>query len=226
MSTHALDNPVWNALLTSQADFAEGNDLARRYAPQVAQFCAIPHASPLAFKALERLLGPGGVAVFFTSQIESWPEGWKRMFTASVSQMVCENLNAAPEILADTLTALDVPAMLELTHLTQPGPFKERTVELGTYLGLHDADRLVAMAGERLRMPGFTEISAVCTHPDHRGRGYALALVHRLARAILARNEIPFLHVLKDNAKAIELYRALGFVERREVSVLVLKTPS
>lgn len=227
MNAHVLDNPVWNALVTVHGAFAEGEGLARRYIPSHARFCAILEPSPAAFEALARLLGPGGTGVLFLpTEIEPLPDGWTRAFTARVSQMVCTTLNDGPEIPARVLGAPDIDATLELTRLTEPGPFKGRAVELGTYLGVHDAGNLVAMAGERFRCPGFTEISAVCTHPDYRGRGHASSLIHRLAVSILARGETPFLHVLKDNTKAIRVYRVLGFEERREMWALALKAPA
>lgn len=226
MKPNALENPIWRALTGAHAGIAEGSDLARRYPPDVAQFCAIREPSPDAFESLARLLGPAGIAVFFTSEIQSWPGGWTQVFTGPVLQMVCEALPEAPELPARELRLADAKAMLELVQLTQPGPFKERTVELGRYLGIDEASRLVAMAGERLRWNGFTEVSAVCTHPDYRGRGYARGLVHRLSTDILARDEIPFLHVFKDNLNAIRVYETLGFRVWREVRVLVLRAPS
>jgi ribosomal protein S18 acetylase RimI-like enzyme len=107
--------------------------------------------------------------------------------------------------------------------LTKPGPFAQRTIVLGSYVGIRSGDQLVAMAGERMRFDGFTEISAVCTHPDHRGRGHAVLLVSALMRSILARGETPFLHIFSDNTSAAALYRKLGFTYRRSLTVTVLK---
>jgi len=140
-------------------------------------------------------------------------------------QMICEDkvqvplrgTNSSAQVTA--LGAADSPEMVDLAHLTRPGPFGPRTYELGDYLGIRNGDgnqpgRLVAMAGERLRVPGFTEISAVCTHPSHTGRGYAALLMTELIERIHGRSEQPFLHVRADNARAIELYRRLGFTQR------------
>jgi predicted GNAT family acetyltransferase len=116
-----------------------------------------------------------------------------------------------PDLQILTLGAADAAEMLVLTELTKPGPFARRTYELGTYLGIRCDGKLIAMAGERLKVPGFTEVSAICTHPEHTGRGYARILTTELIRRILGRGETPFLHVRKDNVRAIELYERLGF---------------
>jgi predicted GNAT family acetyltransferase len=121
-----------------------------------------------------------------------------------------------------TLGTGDVPAMMELTKLTNPGPFAARTHELGTFLGVKVDGRLVAMAGERMKPADYTEITAVCVHPDYRGRGYAQLLLGAMAREIAARGEIPFLHVFSDNESAIALYRRQGMEIRRRLCVTVL----
>jgi predicted GNAT family acetyltransferase len=110
-----------------------------------------------------------------------------------------------------------------LAELTKPGPFAQRTIVLGSYIGIRSGDQLVAMAGERMRFDGFTEISAVCTHPAHRGRGHAVLLVGTLMRSILARGKTPFLHIFSDNTSAAALYRKLGFTYRRSLTVTVLQ---
>jgi predicted GNAT family acetyltransferase len=130
--------------------------------------------------------------------------------------MVCENGIAASGRQASSppiveLDASDSPEMLELTALTKPGPFGPRTHELGHYVGIRDSGKLVAMAGERLKVPGYTEVSAVCTHPDHLGKGYAAALMTEIMRGIRERGETPFLHVRSDNSRAIVIYERLGF---------------
>jgi predicted GNAT family acetyltransferase len=113
--------------------------------------------------------------------------------------------------------------MMELTALTKPGPFGRRTHELGTYLGIRRDGKLIAMAGERMKIPGYTEVSAVCTHPRHTGHGYARILMTEIMRRILGRGETPFLHVREDNTRAIELYRRLGFSERARLHLAVLR---
>jgi ribosomal protein S18 acetylase RimI-like enzyme len=219
-----LDNPVWNALCTTQASFAEGGDLAKRYPPEVAPYAATRDLSGASFDSLARLLGPEGVAgVFLDGPCER--AGWSVISTIRVLQMVWANTTSAvaEEDAIEELGRSDVEDMLALTRLTEPGPFGIRTHELGSYLGIRQGGQLVAMAGERLRPVGYTEISAVCTHPEYRGRGYASVLISALIHKITARGEIPFLHVLEGNIRAAKVYGKLGFKTRRLVNVVILK---
>jgi predicted GNAT family acetyltransferase len=156
--------------------------------------------------------------------------GWTLVASATLLQMVCEEIQLSSPAHAVTavveLGASDVPEMIGLTTLTKPGPFNQRTHELGSYLGVRRECKLVAMAGERLKVPGFTEVSAVCTHPEHTGRGYAGLLMIEVMQRIRGQEETPFLHVREDNTRAIELYKRLGFVTRAQVQLAVLrKTP-
>ncbi len=120
------------------------------------------------------------------------------------------------------LGAADVPVMLALVELTRPGPFATRTIELGNFFGVRVGGELVAMTGERMKPEGFTEVTAVCTHPDHRGQGYARSLLAHVTRGVLDRGEVPFLHVFSDNFSAIELYLRSGFAIRKRMHVTVL----
>jgi predicted GNAT family acetyltransferase len=141
-----------------------------------------------------------------------------------IEQMIYEGRGIVPATGEHvTLTLADVSEVEQLVALTKPGPFARRTIVLGSYIGIRDSGQLVAMAGERMRFDGFTEISAVCTHPDHRGRGHAFRLVSALMRGILARGDTPFLHIYSDNTSAAALYRKLGFAYRRSLTVTVLK---
>jgi ribosomal protein S18 acetylase RimI-like enzyme len=210
---HVLDNPIWQSLSTSHQSFAEGNTLAKRYVPDVAPLAGIDRQSPDTYEALWDVVGPGGAAALFLNEAPKVPPGWSLARTFDVHQMIY----VVPGDLREgrnfeLLSEQDVPQMLALTQLTEPGPFRKRTIELGTYLGIFSPERkLIAMSGERLRVPGFTEISAVCTHPDHRGKGYARSLMSTLIKQIKDRGEIPFLHVKGDNVGAIRLYESLGF---------------
>jgi predicted GNAT family acetyltransferase len=218
-----LDQPIWNALTSEQAAVAVGDALARRYPADIAPFAAIADNSAASFAALERLVSPGAPAAMFTVEPVMPPGGLDVLRRATVEQMVGLIADDVSDTSAPVpLGAADLPAMLELVELTKPGPFGRRTHELGHFLGIRVDGRLVAMAGERMRLTGFTEITAVCTHPDHRGRGYARLLLASLSRTITARGEIPFLHVFTDNQTAIELYRRVGFGVRRQMHLTVL----
>jgi ribosomal protein S18 acetylase RimI-like enzyme len=220
---HPLDHPVWHALTTRQAPLAEGGALARRYPPAIAPFAAMVDISPQSFAALGALLSASDHAVLFTPDPVAVPAGFKVHLAKTGEQMTGTPIQA-PLRGADivTLGAADVPAMTELTKLTNPGPFARRAHELGTFVGIRNDGRLVAMAGERMKPAGYTEITAVCVHPDHRGRGYAQLLLGAVARGISARGEIPFLHVFSDNDSAIALYRRQGMEIRRRIWVTVL----
>jgi predicted GNAT family acetyltransferase len=225
MNQHPLDNPIWHALMSTHAHLAEGNALARRYPLHLAPFAAVREQTAEGFAALARALHPEGMAALFVTPLEPPLPGWTHLRTFEVMQMTCENLVPTPEPEMIKLETQDVPEMLELIRLTEPGPFKDRANELGTFYGVRDTGKLVAMAGERIRLTGFTEISAVCTHPDFQRRGLARGLTHRLAREILARDEVPFLHVFAGNTNAIRAYESLGFQRRQLFTGVVIKAP-
>jgi len=220
---HPLDHPVWHALTTRQAALAQGGALARRYPSDIAPFADMPEMSAPGFAALGALMSPSDFVVLFTPDPVAVPAQFKTLLAKTAEQMIgmpAESSGHVADIV--TLGADDVPAMLELTKLTNPGPFAARTRELGTFLGVRIDGRLVAMAGERMKPADYTEITAVCVHPDHRGRGYAQMLLGAVARQISARGEIPFLHVFSDNDSAIALYRRQGMEIRRRLYVTVL----
>jgi predicted GNAT family acetyltransferase len=224
----ALDNPIWHSLTTRHARFGQGDGLARRFEPGIGPLAGMMEQSAEAYRALRDLLSPGEAAALFLDSAPELPPGWRSVRHEPMDQMICE---AAPEardgeFRFEALGANDVPEMLELTALTEPGPFRPRTYDLGGFLGIREAGRLAAMAGRRLALPGFIEISAVCTHPDFRGRGYALALVAAVAGAIHARGETPILHVLPTNTAAIRVYQAAGFKLRRTLHLAVVFPPS
>lgn len=219
-----LDNPVWSALSTSHASFAEGNELAKRYPVNVAPFAATRDQSVESYDSLAQLLGPGETAALPLAAMPDLPVGWTIVFKVNSAQMVWNG--KAPLPLTRKVEDLDtsnVDEMLALVELTKPGPFSRRTPELGSYLGIREEGQLVAMAGERLRPLGHTEISAVCTHPEYRGRGYASSLVCMLVQKITERDEIPFLHVRTENVGAIRVYEKLGFKTRRIINIAIVK---
>ena len=219
-----LERPPWSALTTTHACFALGDGLARRYPPELAPMAAVRDDSPECLEALHGLMKPGDVVGLFGAEPVAAAGSLKVLVVKTVEQLVLEGPGApAVDGAYETLTPADVPEMMELVKLTEPGPFARRTIELGAYIGIRSGGRLVAMAGERMRCDGFTEISAVCTHPDYRGRGHASFLVRILMRNICDRDETPFLHVFSDNTRAEALYRQLGFGRHRSLAVTVLK---
>src|SRR3989454_4944981 len=219
-----LDNPVWSALSTTHAPFAQGDNLAKRYPVDVAPFAATRDQSPESYHSLAQLLGPGGTAALPLGAMPDLPADWTLVRRIDSAQMVWNGTSPPPvKHRIEDLNISHVDEMLALVELTKPGPFIKRTLELGTYLGIREAGQLVAMAGERLKPYGYTEISAVCTHPDYRGRGYASSLVSILIQRIAKWNEIPFLHVPKESVDAIRVYEKLGFKTRRNMNIAVMK---
>jgi ribosomal protein S18 acetylase RimI-like enzyme len=221
-----LDNPVWHALTGPQQTVAQATSLAARYDPAFAPFAALPDApSPDAWFELRALVGPTGLAVLFAAT-PAVPRGWSELFRMPTRLMVATAVEPAIAPDAELLNTTDLDQVTALVDATQPGPFAERTIELGTYLGVRDHGTLVAMAGERMHLPGYTEISAVCTAASHRGRGLAALLVGDLVRRIRAHDETPILHVLETNESAIRLYEAMGFTTRRVFDVVGLRPTS
>ena len=219
-----LDNPVWNALSTTHSSFAEGDELAKRYAADVAPFAATRDQSRESYDSLAHLLGPGGTAALPLATMPDLPAGWIVLRKGEGAQMVWNgSATAPPKHRIEDLNISDIDEMLALVELTEPGPFQRRTPELGTYLGIRERGQLVAMAGERIRPLGYTEISAVCTHPEYRGRGYASSLIVMLIQKIIERDETPFLHVRTANVGAIRLYEKLGFKTRRLLNFVFVK---
>ena len=223
---HPLDNVIWQALTTRQAKFAEAFDGARRFFREVTLLAAFEEPTQNGYGALARLVAADGTtAVFLDSPYETQPE-WEFVVGAPLLQMVCENGSRVLPSENVEIVELGLPdsaEMLELTALTKPGPFGPRTHELGNYVGIRDDAKLVAMAGERLKVPGYTEVSAVCTHPEHTGKGYAAVLMGEIMRRIGERGETPFLHVRQDNARAVALYERLGFKTRKLTHFAVLR---
>jgi ribosomal protein S18 acetylase RimI-like enzyme len=221
-----LDNVTWHALTTVQAGFADVLGAARRYEPLVSVFCAIDAGADDDWADLAALVGAEGVAILFRGDVPERPEGWTTVVAGVGHQMVLHDLAPVPLPDSRPLGPDDVDQMTALVELAQPGPFRPRTIELGDYHGVFDDDRLVAMAGERQKVPGFTEVSAVCVHPDARRRGLGAAITARVAQGILDRGEVPFLHHSEDNHDARRVYEALGFRFRREVGLVIAQPPS
>ncbi len=220
---HPLDHPARAALLGPQAELAERCGAVLRYPADMAPFVALPdEPAPADWADLARLVRPGGVVSTAGVAAEP-PAGWDVLLRIDGVQLVADQVAAAPDTEAIPLGPADVPEMLGLVARTQPGPFRARTVEFGGYLGIRRGGALVAMAGERLRPPGWTEISGVCTDADFRGKGLAARLTLAVAAAIRDRGDTPFLHATADNRNAIRLYETLGFRLRRTAMFVVMR---
>ena len=222
---HPLDRPIWSALTSArQAYLAVGDGRALRFAPGYGVFAASVDQSPESLAAMAALERPEGIIATVEAVAPPLPPGLVALKEASLLQMALTALTPARrrDIAVEALTEADAPAMLALATLTEPGPFFAKTHQLGDFFGVKQGGRLLAMAGERMKPDGFTEVSGVCAHPDARGRGYAGALMRTVIEQILARGETAFLHSYADNAGAIALYRALGFEVRCEMAMRML----
>jgi predicted GNAT family acetyltransferase len=222
--SHPLDRVIWEALVSRHKSLALGDNCARRYPTEIAPFGATVNERPENYRSLLRLLSPGDRVALLTPEPISPPPELVVVKRDMVDQMM---LAAKPTPPGTTqlinLCVTDLPEMRHLVELTKPGPFGARTIELGDYLGIRIDGALVAAAGERMKLDGFTEISAVCVHPSRRGQGLAAELIAALARSIMLRHEVPFLHVFVANKPAINLYRKLGFSVRRRMDLAVLQ---
>jgi ribosomal protein S18 acetylase RimI-like enzyme len=235
---HPLDDAAWASLTGPHAHFAQGPPdtslkgaaQVLRYPTDVAPFIATsPAADENVWPALADLVGPDQVVALAGSPatLDQLPPDWTvEMRMTGVQFLSTDALESRPDPEAVVLGADDAAEMIDLVERTKPGPFLPRTYQLGTYLGFRDEKgALVAMAGERLHPPGYTEISAVCTDPAYRGQGLATRLVQAVAHGIRERGDVPFLHTAGTNVTAIRLYESIGFVLRQEVSFFGVRTP-
>ncbi len=223
---HPLDRPIWHALRERQTAFALGGERARRFVAEVGLFAATRDDTKESLEDLAALVRKHGPTVLLQVGDIPVPPGTKAQMTMLGVQMVAHSIEPFdPTPPVERLTEADAPAMLALATATQPGPFFARTHDLGTFWGVKVDGRLVAMAGERMKLPGYTEVSAVCTDPAHRGKGYAAMLSRTVATQILDRGETPMLHAYANNTPAVRLYEDLGFELRTHVNVTVL-TPA
>jgi predicted GNAT family acetyltransferase len=222
----ALDRPIHAALSSRHADLAERDGAALRYRADISPLAGLGDASPASRAALARLLRPGDTAVLLQADAIDVPDGLEATLQAEAVQMVAE---APPPAAEDPrivpLGEADIDEMVALATLVRPGPFTHGALRLGRFWGVRSGGRLAAMAGERMKIPGHTELSGVATHPDHQGQGLGRALsLHVMAR-IVAAGEVPFLHAFAANGAAIGLYERIGFRLRRTMPVLVLRRP-
>lgn len=236
MPTDVLDNAVYASLTGPHAHLARRHGRAVRYLGEVSPFAALPdEPGGDDWRDLAALVdNPEGVAI--AAPCAEAPPDWTELVRIPCIQMIGAGADARQDggfpvasLAPDGLVRLshdDVPDMLELVAQTKPGPFAPRTIDMGGYVGLREDGRLIAMAGERLRPPGWTEISAVCTAPEHRGRGLATRLVQAVAYGIRERGETPFLHVASTNTAAMRLYEAMGYRPRASFDVVALRPPA
>ena len=221
----SLDNPVWEALSSRQSHFNIGNNQLKYFPADIAPFVGLKHWDSNDLKELvDHLPIQRSFSVMKAKKAEL-PPSFEMVFSTPLYQMYCPVLKPVtnPEIIIRKLVNEDVSMMLELTSITKPGPFYERTIEFGNYIGIFNNDRLVAMAGDRLSLNGYTEVSAICTHPDHLGKGYASYLITRASERIIAEGNIPFLHVRTDNLRAVEVYKKMGFNIRADIYFAIFR---
>ncbi|MFC9472264.1 GNAT family N-acetyltransferase [Nocardia sp. NPDC056952] len=225
IAVHPLDDPVRASLRGEHSRFAQWTGRIGRYEPEVARFVGHPAVlDEQDWTDLGAVLGSGGSAGI-RGIGHAVPAGWTVLAEFDTVQMDGARLRVSLDPELERLTAADVPEILELIARTEPGPYAPRTIEMGTYLGLRVEGRLVAMAGERLHPPGWTEISAVCTDVEFRGRGIASRLIRAVGAGIRARGETPFLHAVAHNTTAISLYETLGFTVRKKSKLTLVQAP-
>lgn len=220
-----LDNAAWESLNGPHAHFARGSGRVLCYPSDVSPLMAFPtDPTPQEWATAAAIVGPGGSIRYSSTDVRP-PHGWRITGGFQGVQLVATSVAPRPDGEAVVLSPVDVPEMLALVESTKPGPFRPRTIELGTYLGIRREGRLIAMAGERLHPPGWTEISAVCTDAEHRGQGLATRLVLAVAHNIVTRGDTPFMHANAANATAIRLYKSLGFTLRRRSATMIVTAP-
>ena len=219
-----LDNPIWSALTTAHRRFAEGGPNALRFQADVEPFIAMRESNAACLTSLAKLVRPDDVVMLLQREKIIVPEGLYVVETGDGVQMIADRkrITAPHQFQPLPLTAKDAAEMVELATLTKPGPFLAKTHELGEFWGIRQHGKLVAMAGERLKQPGYCELSGVCTHPDNRGQGLARKLSGFVANRIVQRGDTPYLHAYASNAAAINLYQTLGFTIRCQMRVAAL----
>lgn len=223
-----LYNPVYNALLSGDAPFSFGTDMVKYFDEEVSPFAGFHQDYDKGFDNLYDLLPVGRKILYATPQLINEPKGWQIIDGLKGLQFVFPggiqpgNYSLQPVPLDNT----NSKEMVQLARITKPGPFGTRTIEFGHYHGIFENGQLVAMTGQRLHVNNYTEVSAVCTHPDHLGKGYAAALILHQLDLILSQGQIPFLHVRADNSRAIALYERLGFKVQREMNFYFMKKVS
>lgn len=222
---HVLDNPVWNALISGNQSLAFGTETVKYFRHDVAPFVGFKEYTNKNFDFFFKVLKNDRECAFISSFEITFPSSWKIIESFKVLQMFY-NKSTSPLIDHKNIVSLgnnNIEEMIELTQLTHPGPFKKSTISFGHYEGIFEDGKLIAMAGQRLHPGQYAEISAVCTHPDYTKKGLASQLIRSQVYRMLSSSQIPFLHVLSDNAKAIQLYCQLGFFKRSDIKIYLVK---
>jgi ribosomal protein S18 acetylase RimI-like enzyme len=225
MNRHVLDNPAWNAMISGSEHLASGNEHVKFFFEEVGPFAGLKEYNEPLFRELFDLLPPNRTVVIPTVKDVEIAPYWKVIDTVKALQMIFEEPAVVGAIDAGIVPLKDehIPEMIALTQLTKPGPFLKQTIEFGNYKGIFNSGKLVAMAGQRMHPLEYVEISAVCTHPDYTGNGYAQSLINDQVLKIIREGNIPFLHVTARNINAIRLYKRLGFTVRAEMNIYVLQ---
>jgi len=226
--SHPLDRPVWAALTTRQAGFDPVGVLARRFPVEVSPLAAMQDDAPESVEALAARIPAGDDIAFLERTVPPPPSGVEATIGGVCLQMLLQDgfKGGASSTPLVALGDADASDMLALALLTKPGPFRARTHTMGRFMGVRTSGQLVAMAGERLHVDGFHEISAVCTHPDHRGKGHGAALMRAIGERVHDEGDTPFLHCYDTNTGAVALYRALGFSVRTELTHVIWRGPA
>jgi ribosomal protein S18 acetylase RimI-like enzyme len=226
---HLLDNPIYNALNSRDKDKNIGDESVSYFPAEIAPFIGLPKWDIYGQQQLlKRSPRDRNWFIIHAGKIKLLPE-MEVKFTIPLYQMVCPKLNPLPASLQEPLPldSSNIEEMIALATLTKPGPFAIRTIEFGNYHGYFEKGKLAAMGGERLHLEGYSEVSAICTHPDFRGKGYGAQLVHFLSRKVIEHSFTPFLHVRIDNKPAIQIYERLGFTIRKRMyfAIIRIKNP-
>lgn len=225
-NTHILDNVAWNSLTTAHRHLGKIGEKGAVYNPQISVIGAIKENTLEAYAELETLVTPGLPVAIIGFKIPSELTGWMTLQAAETYQMVSTEPIKYEAVEYEVLSKKDVPEMMKLAEITKPGPFSPGTIEMGRYIGIRKEGVLIAMGGERMKPEGYIEISGICTHPEHTGKGYGTAITGILTNAILEQEETSFLHVFTQNTRAIKLYEKLGYITRKMIPVsAIMKQP-
>jgi ribosomal protein S18 acetylase RimI-like enzyme len=224
MHEQVLDNPIWHALTSGNKHLARGGEAARCFQEGISPFVGLRDFCAESFEELAQIAPPGVIGIVTAPYVDI-PAGWNVLQRERIIQMVCRKRPAqsGDDERIRPLDNADVPAMLELTALTRPGPFMNNTIRFGSFHGIREGQRLAAMTGRRFHVDGFIEVSAVCTHPDFTGRGYGSRLLKDQMQRIYRDNATPYLHVRENNTGAIRLYETLGFETRQRMNMVLIE---